>query len=191
VLNSRRARAYTSVGFADGGELNTNVDWNFERLTEPFEVSRGVSVPPGEYDFAQMLAGYSSNASRAVSFTANTTLGEFYSGTIRGLSGSLRWRLNANFAASTSIETNDVDVAQGSFDTQLARFRLDYSLNTRMFLNAFVQYNNATSSWLTNVRYRFIYRPLSDFYLVYNDSRSADRPGQRTFALKHTIMLAF
>lgn len=60
-----------------------------------------------------------------------------------------------------------------------------------MFLNAFVQYNNATSSWLTNVRYRFIYRPLSDFYLVYNDTRSAGRTGQRTVALKHTLMLAF
>lgn len=80
---------------------------------------------------------------------------------------------------------------QGGFDTQLARFRVDYSFNTRMFLNSFVQCNSATSSWLTNIRYRFIYRPLSDFYLVYNDTRSAGRTGQRTVALKHTLMLAF
>jgi hypothetical protein len=138
-----------------------------------------------------VLAGYSSNASQPVSFTADTTLGDFYAGTIRGLSGNVRWRLNENLAASTSVETNDVNVPQGSFDAQLARFRIDYSLNTRMFLNTYVQYNNTTSSWLTNIRYRFIYRPLSDFYLVYNDTRAAGRPSQRTFAVKHTLMLAF
>ena len=60
-----------------------------------------------------------------------------------------------------------------------------------MFLNSFVQYNNATSSWLTNIRYRFMYRPLSDFYVVYNDVRTAGRPDQRTFAIKHTLMMAF
>lgn len=190
-LNSRRLRAYSNQGFADGGGLNTNVDWNYERLTQPFEVSRGVMIPPGEYHFTQALGGYSSNASNAVSFSADVTAGEFYSGTIRGVSGSVRWRLNANLAASTGVEINDVSLPEGAFDTQLARFRIDYSLNTRMFLNSFVQYNSATSSWLTNIRYRFIYRPLSDFYVVYNDTRSAGRESQRTVAVKHTLMLAF
>ena len=190
-LNSRRLRAYSTQSFADGGGLNTNVDWNYERLTQPFEVSRGVVIPPGEYRFTQALGGYSSNASNAVSFSADVTAGEFYSGTIRGVNGSVRWRLNANLAASTSVEVNDVALPEGAFDTRLARFRLDYSLNTRMFLNSFVQYNSATSSWLTNIRYRFIYRPLSDFYVVYNDTRSAGRENQRTLAVKHTLMLAF
>ena len=190
-LNSRRLRAYSTQSLADGGGINTNLDWNYERLMQPFEVSGGIAIPPGEYRFTQVLGGYSSNASNPVSFSADLTAGEFYSGTIRGMSGSLRWRLNANFAASTSVEANDVNLPQGAFDTQLARFRIDYSLNTRMFLNTFVQYNNATSSWLTNIRYRFIYRPLSDFYVVYNDTRSAGRPGQRTVAVKHTLMLAF
>jgi hypothetical protein len=103
----------------------------------------------------------------------------------------MRWRVNTNLSASTSVEANAVDLPEGSFDTQLARFRIDYSFSTKMFLNTFVQYNNATSSWLTNVRYRLMYRPLSDFYVVYNDVRTAGRPSQRTFAIKHTLMMAF
>jgi hypothetical protein len=191
TLNSRRVRAYSRQNFSDGGNLNTNVDWNYERLLQPFQVSRGVAIAPGEYRFTQAIAGYTSNASSPLSFSADLTAGEFYSGTIRGLAGSLRWRVNTNLSASTSIETNDVDLPEGTFDTQLAQFRVDYSFNTRMFLNTFVQYNNATSSWDANVRYRFMYRPLSDFYVVYNDVRTAGRPGQRTFAVKHTLMLAF
>jgi hypothetical protein len=191
VLNSRRVRMYAREGFADGGTLNTSVDRNFERLPAPFEVSRGVFIDPGEYRFTQFLAGYASNQSSALSFSADTTLGDFYSGTIRGVTGSVRWRMNENFATSAALETNAIDLPQAGFDTQIARLRVDYSVNTRMFLNTYVQYNNATSSWLTNVRYRFMYRPLSDFYVVYNDARTSGRPGQRTFAIKHTLMLAF
>jgi hypothetical protein len=191
TLNSRRVRGYSRQSFSDGGSANANVDWNFERLARPFEVSRGVAIPPGEYRFTQAIGGYTANPSRPLAFSAEATAGEFYSGTIRGISGSMRWRINTHLAASTSFETNTIDLPEGSFDAQLARFRLDYSFSTRMFLNSFVQYNNATSSWLTNIRYRFMYRPLSDFYVVYNDTRSAGREGQRTFALKHTLMLAF
>jgi hypothetical protein len=191
TLNTRFLSGYVRQGFADSGALNTSIESSYERLTEPFTVSRDVMIPAGEYGFEQLKTGYSSNPSRPLAFTAETTLGEFYSGTIRGFLGSLRWRLNENLAASTSFETNDVTLPQGAFDTQLARFRVDYSFNTRMFLNSFIQYNSATSSWLTNIRYRFIYRPLSDFYLVYNDTRAGGRIGQRTVALKHTLMLAF
>ena len=190
ALNSELISGYVRQGFSDSGALNTSVDSYHERLTRPFAVS-GVSIPVGEYRFAQLKTGYSSNPSRRLAFSTDVTAGEFYSGTIRGFIGSVRWRLNANLAASTAFEANDVNLPQGAFDTQLARLRIDYSFNTRMFLNTFVQYNSATSSWLTNIRYRFIYRPLSDFYLVYNDTRSAGRSGQRTVALKHTLMLAF
>ena len=191
ALNSQFLSGYVRQGFSDSGQLNTSADAYYERLTRPFSPSIGVSIPVGEYRFAQMKTGYTSNPSRRLAFSTDVTAGEFYSGTIRGLIGSVRWRLNANLAASTALEVNDVNLPQGAFDTQLARFRIDYSFSTRMFLNTFVQYNSATSSWLTNSRYRFIYRPLSDFYLVYNEARSAGRTGQRTVALKHTLMLAF
>jgi hypothetical protein len=167
------------------------VDSNYERLTQGFEVSRGVTIPIGEYRFQQLQTGYTANPSNRLAFSGSLTAGEFYSGTIRGFIGSIRWRLNANLAASSTLEANTIDLPQGNFDTQVARFRVDYSFNTRMFLNTFVQYNSATSTWLTNIRYRFIYRPLSDFYLVYNDTRGGGRPGQRTVAIKNTLMLAF
>lgn len=67
-LSSRRIRAYSTLSFADGGGLNTNVDGNYERLMEPFEVSQEIFIPAGEYRFAQVLGGYSSNASQPVSF---------------------------------------------------------------------------------------------------------------------------
>ncbi len=99
--------------------------------------------------------------------------------------------MNTSLTASGTYEFNDVDLPEGDFQTKLARFRVDYSFSTAMFLNAFVQYNSTSRTWLTNVRYRMIYRPLSDFYLVYNETRPAGGIARRTLVLKQTILLAF
>jgi hypothetical protein len=167
------------------------VDWNYELLTEPFEVSRGIFIPPGEYRFAQLLPAFGSNPSRPVSLTLGYTTGDFYTGTIQGYSTGVRWRPNPHLAASGDYQVNDVNLPEGRFKTELARFRIDYSFTPTMFLNAFVQYNSASRTWLTNVRYRVIYRPLSDFYLVFNETRPATGLVQRTVVLKHTLLLAF
>jgi hypothetical protein len=59
-----------------------------------------------------------------------------------------------------------------------------------MFLNAFVQYNGEADAWLSNVRYNLIHRPLSDVYVVWNETRS---PGftRRALLLKYTHLIAF
>ena len=50
--------------------------------------------------------------------------------------------------------------------------RVDWSFTPRMFLNTFVQYNGETDTWLSNVRYNLIHRPLSDIYVVWNETHS-------------------
>ena len=42
-----------------------------------------------------------------------------------------------------------------------------------MFLNTLIQYNSAVQEIVTNIRFNFIYKPLSDFFLVYNERRSS------------------
>ena len=49
--------------------------------------------------------------------------------------------------------------------------RIKYSFNTRMFLNAFLQYNTDAKQFSSNIRFRLIHHPLSDLFIVYNDRR--------------------
>jgi hypothetical protein len=188
---SRHVRGYSVQAFPDGGAVETDVDWNYERLTAPFEVSKGIVIPVGEYRFRQILPTFTSNKSNSLSGSIGYTGGEFYSGTIQGWSTSVRLRVDEHLATSVAYSRNDVSLPQGRFTTDLPRFRVDYSFSTKMFLNAFVQYNSAAKTWLTNVRYQIRYRPLSDFFLVYNDTRVAGAIPQRTVALKHTLLLSF
>jgi hypothetical protein len=68
--------------------------------------------------------------------------------------------------------------------------RLDWSFTPRMFLNAFVQYNGEADTWLSNIRYNLIHRPLSDIYVVWNETRSPAGT-RRALLLKYTHLLSF
>lgn len=59
-----------------------------------------------------------------------------------------------------------------------------------MFLNAFVQCNGAADTWISNVRFNLIHRPLSDIYVVWNETRV---PGlsSRAILFKYTHLVAF
>ena len=42
-----------------------------------------------------------------------------------------------------------------------------------MFINALLQYNNDAKQFSSNIRFNIIHRPLSDFFLVYNERRDS------------------
>ena len=61
-----------------------------------------------------------------------------------------------------------------------------------MFVNALLQYNTDSRQWSSNLRFNIIHRPLSDFFLVYNERRDerTDRI-DRAFIAKMTYLFAF
>ena len=190
-LLSRVVRNDYSVELADGGRLGVDLNWNYERLTEPFEIAAGVMLGPGEYRFPNLAASYRSDRSRWLSGSVELTSGDFSSGTIRGVEGTARVRVNAHVAFSAAVEHNRIALSEGAFDTTVARGRLDWSLSTRMFLNALVQYNSASRARLANVRFNLIHHPLSDLFIVVNETRSASGTATRSVAVKFTRLVSF
>ncbi len=69
------------------------------------------------------------------------------------------------------MSVNWIDLAEGSFTTELLRARVSYALSPRMFASALAQYNSDSSSLGTNVRFRREFEPGSDIFVVYNDGR--------------------
>jgi hypothetical protein len=70
---------------------------------------------------------------------------------------------------------------------------VNYNINTKMFVNALLQYNSDSRQWSSNLRFNLIHRPLSDFFLVYNERRD-DRTGalvDRALVAKLTYLMAF
>jgi hypothetical protein len=154
--------------FADSAELRAFARTTFERIATPFGIGPVLTVQPGEYSYDDVGLEYQSNRSATISGTLNVNAGEFWSGHQRTFGGSIRYRFSAFLAASATLSRSDIDLPDGSFTGDLVGFRLDWSFNPRMFLNAFVQYNGEADTWLSNVRFNLIHRPLSDIYVVWN-----------------------
>jgi len=82
---------------------------------------------------------------------------------------------------------------EASFRTTLASLRSGYSFSTNVFLDALVQYRTDVKQFSANVRFNLIHRPLSDFFIVYNESQFTDarQTAGRGIVVKYTQMLSF
>jgi hypothetical protein len=195
--DDRYDRSLTRVGgvtygllFRDGATLSARLNSTYERLDEPFGVGPSLRIEAGDHAFDNVAIDYRSDQSAMLSANVGIEAGEYWTGSQRVASSGVRFRLNEHVAASASLTRNVINLPQGTFAANLARFRLDWSFTPRMFLNAFVQYNGEADSWLSNIRFNLIHRPLSDIYVVWNETRV---PGdtQRALMLKYTHLIAF
>ena len=63
----------------------------------------------------------------------------------------------------------------------------------RMVFENFVQYNSESKTISSNFRFRFIHRPLSDFFVLYTESRGVSGNDRliRLLTVKFTHLLSF
>lgn len=194
-LESRYQDWHLPFNFNDGAFVEIGINPNVEEVRAPFTINsaRGVQVAPGRYDFYEYFALWNSNNAAKVSWSLRYSTGDFYDGHRRGYTVGPNLRLSEKFNASVNLQINDIDLAAGSYISKLLASRVNYNFNTRMFLNALVQYNTDTRQVSSNLRFNFIHRPLSDFFLVYNERR-IDGSGDlidRAVIAKMTYLVAF
>jgi hypothetical protein len=194
-LESRYMDWHWPITFQNSAFVEVGANPNEEVIDDRFAINsrRGIFVEPGRYEFKEYFLLANSNAAAPFSVNVRYGNGEFYDGYRRNytLGGTLR--MNEHFNVSLSDQINDIDLSSGSFVTHLVTGRVNYYFNTKVFVNALVQYNTDTNQWSSNVRLDIIHRPLSDIYLVYNE-RKDSRNGaliSRAVIAKMTYLLAF
>jgi hypothetical protein len=157
----------------DSGFFESGVNRNLEGTVAPFVLNsaRGVVVAPGDYRFNEYFALYRSNTAARFSYEARYSDGGLYDGTRRGYAVAPAVRVNEHVTTSVGLQVNDIELPDASYVSTLVAMRLNYSVNTRLFVNALVQYNTDTHQWSSNARLNLIHRPLSDLFFVYNERR--------------------
>jgi hypothetical protein len=134
-----------------------------------------------------------SSQRRKVTGDSTITLGEFWNGRRKSFTGTLNWRPNYRLNINLNSTYNRVNLPNGAFRTSLAGARILYGFSPRVFLNGFFQYNTDTHQFNSNIRFNVIHHPLSDLYIVYNDTRDG-RSGslvERAFIVKFTNLFNF
>ena len=147
-------------------------------LAEPFEVRPGIVIPAGNYHFNRPRASFTSDLSKRIVFNVREQWGDFYSGKRYETSGGITWRPNAHLLLDLSESYNRVRLREGNFVTSLFAGRMNYNFSRKLLTSALIQLNSAARLSVVNVRLRYIYRPNSDFFIIYNQATGAglERP---------------
>jgi hypothetical protein len=196
ILETRIQSGRFDVEFNSSDRFNVEVNANYEFLTRPFQVSPGVIIPIGGYSFNDVQVGYNFGQQRRVSGNVLLTRGQFYDGDITTLSfGGGRVSVTKRFSLEPSFSISDVNLPYGDFVTRVLRSRNDYGFSPRMFASALLQYNYTDRTFSSNLRYRWEYRPGSEFFVVWTDEEDTRNSGlqlrNRAFVVKVTRLLRF
>ena len=196
VLETRIASLRYEMELENGDRLNLNATRNREVLKEDFELTEDLAAPVGTYDFDYFRLSYQAGPQRPVSGNFAWQQGGFFSGTRRELAWRGRVEVMPRLTLEPVVSLNWISLPAGDYDTRLLASRINYTLSPRSFLAAFLQYNTAAGSLSTNIRFRWEYRPGSDFYLVYNSLRDTLTHGYpdldtQSFIVKFTRLFRF
>ena len=194
-LVSRTGHIAEQTTWHNGSYMEYAFEPRVEAITRPFAVSPGVVIPPGRYDWNQQLVLFEGDHSKALSGSIRYTFGGFWSGTQRNVQTSVLYRPTFRMVFDLGLQITDIslDLPKAEFTTTLVNLRAGYSFSSNMFLDTLLQYRNDVKQFSANVRFNLIHRPLSDFFIVYNESQFTDitQPAGRGLVVKYTQMFSF
>ena len=189
-LDTRTVNASFNVEFRNSSQFQFYREQSHEILRSDFSPFPRRSIPFGEYRYSFYHVSYNHDSSRMLSPTLQFDKGSYYNGNRTRWGGGIAFHPSANLSFTTTVQRDNVDIPAGSYGINLMLWRVNYAFNTRMFLNALIQYNSLTGQVSSNIRFNLIHHPLSDLFIVYNDSHdrwTGDLIG-RSLSVKFTQM---
>ena len=173
-LVTRRFHHMIGTYFDNGASFVVTHDRRFERLDNPFRVAQDVTIDPGDYAFWDLSFSFGRDQSRRFFYRLRASPQKFYDGDRIDYSANAGWRLTDKLAASARVSRSDVDLPAGSFAANLASLQVDFAPTPSISLRTITQYNSQSEQLSTSARIRYIFRPGSDIYFVYDDVRRDD-----------------
>ncbi len=171
----RKMEAYWVWEFTSNDALRLSLDYQYILLQGEFDPSRSGATPLPEnsdYAFWAFRFRYRSDPRKLLSFRITPVYGQYYNGRRLGVEGqtALRFQPYARLSVQFSYNRIRLPLPYASTDLLLIGPRLDLTFTKKLFLTAFVQYNNQIDNFNINLRFQWRYQPVSDFYLVYTDN---------------------
>jgi hypothetical protein len=189
------AFAGVSLGLDSGDGLSVTRVLGHSDLDEGFDLAGRIPVSPGHYVLRDTEATLFTSGNRAVSAVVHASLQHIWDGDLSALGGSVTLKGGSHLSLSASYTRSAASLPEGSFVAHVSGLRLGWAFSTRLSTRVYAQYNSLERKFVGNFRLRFIYRPGSDLYLVFNEERGEpDDPRAllaRGFAVKLSYLVRF
>lgn len=186
-LETRQHQLIFNTEFESSDQFQVSINDEFEMLTRPFAIARGVDLQAGMYDFTSYEVFYRLGAQRRFSGRFSLRVGDFWSGENTAVGYDMgRIEVSPQLSIEPGYTINKVTLPEGSFQTELGRVRLTYTFSPRMYFSGLVQYDSNAASFSTNFRFRWEWAPSSELFIVYSDDRDTSPFGDpRSFELRN------
>jgi len=169
VLETRLWAGEFRATFESGHEASMAFTDSFEFLEDPFPLRPDVTIAPGAYDFSTLELRFDSFSRSHRRLNVAYATGGFFDGERDTVTFGAAYRINKHLDVSGDYQVNWVDFPESRFTTQLLASRLQVAFRTDLVLMSLFQYNSDTGELSSNVRFNWIPRPGSDFFIVYNE----------------------
>ncbi|MFT5499945.1 MAG: hypothetical protein ACI88G_000071 [Woeseiaceae bacterium] len=139
-----------------------------EGLTEPFEISTGVIIPPGTYSFDEYGISINTGRHRTWSADASVFKGTDFDGEKRSVKGGLFWKPSKHFNLQGTYQYNDFELPQGNFVTRLITLQSDIVFSDTLSWVNLMQYDNVSNNLGINSRVHWIPEAGREMFFVIN-----------------------
>ena len=186
VLQSRNRDAQVQVLFETGHSFQVTTSNQLESIASPFKLRPGIIFAPGAYPFTTTEFKFDSFRRRYTTLNATYTTGGFWTGKRDTVSLRSAFRFNTHLGLTTSYDVNWVRLTEGDFTTHLLSERVQVAISNTLAVLSLIQYNRDTHQLSSNVRLRWIPKPGTDFFIVYNE---LDTDRLRIAALNRSLVV--
>jgi hypothetical protein len=137
-------------------------------LPYDFEVSPGIVIPSGAYDFTEYQIEFSSANHRPVVLDAEWKFGDFYSGRYDNAQVGLTLKYKGYATLTLSTDLVRGRLPQGDFNENVYQIKADFFLSPDLGIMNYVQYDDISRELGWSARLRWRLSPGNEIYLVYN-----------------------
>ena len=168
-----------------GEHLEGNVVFRFERLDEPFEITKGVIIPPGKYHFTRFRLEAQSSSHRPWRIGSTLWFGTFYSGHLTQWESFINLStFHGHLQLEFQMENDFIHLPEGHAIQRLWQVRFVYAFTPDLILSSYIQYDTESRNLGTNTRLRWTLQPGNDIFIIWNHGWERPIGARDVFTLK-------
>jgi len=170
---------FTGWEFQTKSQWKGNIDlvYNSDRLKDSLEISPDeLYIAPGNYEYLSVRSNISTPMSKPFFLNFLGEAGQFYDGMRLSLRFQPVWNISKHIELGGTYSFDRVVVKDRdlSMSNHILGVKALYMFDTKLSVNAFIQYNTAYNGIITNLRVRYNPREGNDLYIVFNEDRNTD-----------------
>jgi hypothetical protein len=156
---------------------NFSLQQNYDYLTEELSFSDEVIIPAGAYWHRTANANVTTPYNARSGIATGLKYGKFFDGDFFAFEVDPRWNPGPHFELHAAYEFKHLNFKEReqTLISHILRLRALYMLSAQFSVSAFIQYNNDSNLFISNVKLRYNPKEGNDLYIVFNEVLNGDR----------------